>query len=122
MRFHRPLTHFPLSFLLKKALHPSNGDETMRRSRTEHLIAVLEACQKPQTKVTHIFYRANLDGNNAYALIAVLVERKLLDKTFPMQKWSRKLVKHPVYHTNEEGKRIVRVYREVEGALSEAKS
>ena len=84
------------------------------RNRIEWLIAILQATSKVEgLKVTHVQSVANLSSADLYPALKFLVEKDLLEKFYQKRK-----AKFPLYRTTEEGKRIVRLYREVEKALA----
>ena len=96
-----------------------NQYPSLRRSRAEHLIEILEACDRPVgLKISHVVRKVALNCVVAYSSVRFLVERKLLDKMYPTLKGQKKPMKHPFFKTTEEGKRVVRLYREVEKALA----
>ena len=84
----------------------------MKRNRTEQLIDILEQCKNGEgLKITHVSQKANLDGKTTASALKFLTSKDFLEKLY------FKKEKHPVYRTTQNGRWLVRLYREVEKAL-----
>lgn len=88
-------------------------NQRLRSSRVQRLVEVIQLCNGVPLDQKHIQWRMKGNLNVIYLFVRILVKRGLLEQD------RSKMYRARVYRATEEGKRIAKLYGEVEEALRE---